>query len=381
MKISKAFWIFLTAAVLIGASVWLFMQYNNATKDRSSAEQLMAVAETTQGQLAGEEAGLNAQLSQADEDIKQWQARITLLRGGMTQAEAGLEQARSALPGGVENLDYDELLLVFARAAGLEVLSLETSGEDELELAGHAGFVTTTFVIHIKGDVSDILDLYARIVTDTSFRTGLVGGVVFELPLPMTDAEKAALAEDFYAELLADIESSFTAEQRVLQIEQAVLDLLGESYEHITVAQMTERVREAMAAKFGPEVANKLAQDIALALEEEVADTLVSTIASIYGEAAGALFAEGEPQLTPIFLDILGPDIVAQLQNLPVGSVPGVVSNIIVNKINAMIQARVEAMVDRAEIARRIAVIEADSQKAGALIAVSVVAYPGGSNG
>ncbi len=381
MKLSKTFWIILVVAILIASSALLFTQYNTAVKNRTAAQASVASQEQLRDQLVTEKAGLNSQLTQLADSIKQWQARIVVLQDGLRQAQAGLAQAQSQLPTGVDSIDYDEVLLAFAYTSGLEVLSLDTSDADYVEIEGQEGFVATTFTIRVRGTVPGVLDMYNRIVSDFSFRTGEVGSVTLEVAVPVTEAKKAELAASFFAQLLAELQASFTAEEQVLLIEQAIMDLLGESSDHLTVTQMTERIREVMAVRFGQGVADKFAADIALALEREVANSLVGIVANIYGKAAGELFTEGEPELTPGFLGTLGPDIIEVLRTIPPSNIPGIVSSLIADKLDALIQTRVEAMVDQTEIARRVAAVVAESEKTTAYISVTVTAYPGGSNG
>jgi hypothetical protein len=382
MKLSRGFWLSLAVVVLLVAGVWLFMQYNSANNSRSSAETKLSSAEQMRGQLLAEQAELNSQLAEASAAVQQWQIDIAVLEDGLRQAQDGLAQAQSELPGDINSIDYDEMLLGFARASGLEVIWLETSQPDSVEVQGNAGFAATAFTLDIKGTVPQVLDLYNRIVSDFAFRTGQIESVSIDVPLPMTDAEKAQLAEQVFNELLTELKASLSAEERVVLAEQAVMDLLDEPYDHMTVAEMTERIEETMGAMFGPDIAGRLSAEMALALEEEVADSLVGFVADVYGEMASQLFLVGDPELTPVISGLLGPEITEMLRQIPVNSVRAVVSNLIADKLYAMMDDRVVSLVDTTEVDRRVAEAAAEkAEEVTAHIILMVTAYEGGGDG
>ena len=378
MKISKTFLFFMAVVVVIAGSVWLYMQYGTAVKERTEAQEALESAGKVRDQLTAEKPGLNSQLADASAAIQTWQAKISVAQDKLAQAESGLVQAESQLPTEVNNLDYDEVLLAMAHASGLEVVSLETSGQENAQVGDNTNFVATSFSLNVRGPVSNILDFYNLITSDPAFRTGQIDSVNCGMPQPLTAAEKTDLSKTYYDQLLSELQDSLTVEERVVLIEEATMQLLNEKFDHVTLDQMTTRIREAMTANFGADVADRLAKDIALALEQQVADSLIQTIAGIYGEAVGKLFTEGKPQLTPVLLEVLGPEISDELRVVPVTSIPGIVSGVIANRLETAIQARIEGMVDRSEIERKLAKVELESGQATASISIIMSAYVGG---
>jgi hypothetical protein len=383
MKLPKGLLIFLAALMLISSSVWLFNQRSATLKRQDLAEEALANSLRVRSQLLAETPVLQGQLAQALDKKEEWQVKISKAQEELASAEKALAASQGRLPGKIDNLDYDEMLLAMCQACGLEVTGMETAEPDQAELSGTSGFMSTTFTINVTGTVTQILDLYNTIVADDGFRTSVIAPLVIRQPLPLTEKTKTELADEFYSVLLAELEASFTPEERVIMVEEAVMEMIGQEYEHLTVDEMTQRildVLEAASETIGDKLAGQLAADIADALENEVAGSLISTIADIYATAIGELFQEGEPVLTPEFTNLLGQEITEKLWLMPPDKVPGVVASLISEKLNKMVQTRIESMVDMDEVNRLVVEVEEQEGKATGTITVTVTTYEGGTD-
>jgi hypothetical protein len=383
MKLPKGLLIFLAALMLISSSVWLFNQRSATLKRQDLAEEALANSLRVRSQLLAETPILQGQLAQALDKKEEWQVKISKAQEELAEAEKALAASQAKLPGKIDNLDYDEILLAMCQACGLEVTGMETAEPDQAELSGTTGFMSATFTINVTGTLTQILDLYNTIVADDGFRTSVIAPLVIRQPLPLTEKIKTELADEFYSVLLAELEASFTPEERVIMVEEAVMEMIGQEYEHLTVDEMTQRildVLEAASETIGDKLAGQLATDIADALENEVAGSLISTIADIYATAIGELFQEGEPVLTPEFTNLLGQEITEKLWLMPPDKVPGVVASLISEKLNKMVQTRIESMVDMDEVNRLVAEVQEQEGKATGTITVTVTTYEGGTD-
>jgi hypothetical protein len=380
MNLPRSILVFLIIIALVSTSVWLFTQRSTAIESRDEVEAGLASSLKIRGQLVAEQPGLEAQLQKASEEKEEWQAKIAVAQQALDTAKEDLAACQAELPGKIEDLDYNEILLAMCQACGLEVVGMETAEPDQTEISEAMGFMAHTFTINVRGTVPQILELYNTIVTDNGFRTASLEPVVINQPLPVTEKARAELADEFYVELLSELEVSFTPEERVIMIEEAVLVLLDEECEHITVEEMTRRILDTIAADFGEKIAAELAAEIAGALENELAASLITTISDIYGSAIGELFEEGEPELTPKFLGLLGEQITQQLLLLPPEKIPGVVTGLISDKLNRMVRDRIESMVDLDEVARLVADVVEQAEKATGVITITVTTYEGGAD-
>jgi len=248
-----------------------------------------------------------------------------------------------------------------ARVAGVSLQTILTSDAGIADFSEKTFlFYGTNFSLSVVGEVENILQFVDLITKSADFRSGRIGNVSMSVPLPVpplvvTQEEQDAIAKRIWGEMLVEKRAEQSSFAMVVLTGQAVLEVLGAGSDIVTIQEMTELIRQAIAAKFGALIANQFAPELAEAVEEAVAERLITIIADIYSEAIGALFTPGNPQLTPEYGGILGEEITNALREIPPEIVPVVVNELITRNINIVLSGYIEDMVSPEDHAARVA--------------------------
>lgn len=351
MKLSRSFWSVLGVLSCLLAAILIFYMWNGATRERRTLRGDLDTARKVYSLLVKQKADLNAQLPGMDDTIKQGQDQIAALQVQLGQAQVSLKLTKSQLLVAAESIEYDEVLLGFAKASNLEVTSLTVSQPSVADMSTKEfTFNATTFAIKVRGTIPDILNFFNRIVTNPAFRSAQIEPVSFDIPLPvtavlLTQAQIDAIRNEITAAAFAGkTPPEITSYDRVLIIERAILEMLNEPSSGLTVEQMTQRIRDTIGAKFGTSIADLFSKEIAEVIERQLADSLIGIVAGIYGDEIGKLFTAGTPELVPTFTTgILGKAITEALKGIPPGQVAGVVKKVITEYLQSKVDQAVEA--------------------------------------
>jgi len=378
MKFTRSTWITLAVILLIVGAALLAVFYTRATSERNLAKDDLAAARLQLAALNKSTSDLNAQLVQVNADIAQWQSKIALLNSELAQAKVSLTQTQANFPTSVQTIEYDEILAGFAKAANLTVARCSATEPSTSDLGAGVTFYATTFTIEVNGKISDILNYIDKVVKSDSFKTASMSPVSFTVPQPLTQAQKDRMRADIKASLVAQADASLTAEQRMGIIEQAILQLLQEDSQGPTVAEMTQQIKDIITVEFGESIADSLASDIALAIEQNEADSLIGIVADIYGNYIGKLIAEGNSDLIAQLLGTFGEEIITELGNSVSSALPGQVVTIITSKLEALVAQQIEALVTDDSVNSLLAAAVTSAEMPSAKVTLTVYSYKGG---
>jgi len=389
MKLNKTFWVFIAIILFLVPAYLLWNSYKKAASEQRFFEDALNTAQIIYNAAIKERTNLNQQLTEVEAAIKLQQDQLAALQNDLRLSENAAAKAKARFPSVIPSIDYDELLMVLANNSGVEITNLSTSELAGVDMTG-VPFSSVTFTLDVHGATPGILDLINRLATDQAIRSGRVESITLTIPEPVTQATKDQMTAQLKAERLdevtAQISKSITTEQQIGFIERAILDVLDETPGPMTNEEMANRINEIIATSpFGPKIADQFSRDIALALEKKVAGTLTGAFAQLYGDAIGALFIAGEPALTPFFQGIFGEDVTVILKDIPPTAVASIVSGLITEKINTLaaqytseyITHTAAEKVDYSGINQQVAAFTAETEKASAIIGVTVLAYSG----
>ncbi len=347
--------------VVVVAGGILFQMRSSAVSSKKADEEALTIENLRRVSLNAQKQTLNQQIIDAREAVEQAEIRLTVLEETLVLAESELEDAKAKYPALVETIEYTETLLEMARSAGVTLLNISSSD------GGTAGFSTkefvfrgTNFTMNVTGDVLNILKFVDIVTASQDFRSGRIGNVDLSVPLPVpplvvTQQEQDAISDRIWQEMVLEMRAALSPYAMVVFTGQAVLEVLGAGSNNVTMETITERIRMAISAKFGALIANQFAPELAIAVEQALADSLVDIISTIYANEIGALFEAGDPQLTPEYGGILGEEITAELQNIPPSMVGGVVQELITRNINQVLDGYIEDLVSTEDHAARVA--------------------------
>lgn len=377
MKPSRSFFLSVFIIGFLIAAVVLGMKYKSATTDHKLAQKNLVAERVSLAALNQEKADLNTSLAQAVADIAAWNNKIALLQTALEQANLSLKQTQSKFPASVQTIEYNETLLGLARSSNLMMRTLVASEPSEGELTTKDfTFYTNVFTVVLDGKVSDILDFLNKVATNVLFKTGAITPVGFSIPQPLSQAEKDQMRADIKGQMVAEKSASITGRARVALIEQALLELLGESSAGPTVEEMTQAIKDVITRQFSPDVADLLAGAITQAIEEEMAGRLIDIVAEIYSKAIAALFTGDDiAGLLPVFNGPLGAKITEVIQGIPVSAIPTAVKKVISDTLNSMVAAKISAMVSDASVNAALAEEVTAAEMPSAQLTVAVYSY------
>ena len=407
MKFTRSTWVAIFVIVFMVAAVVLYLKYNSATKDRKLAQSHLDYTQQSQVNLNKTKADLAAQMTQADADVASWNSKIALLQTQLAQASLSVTQAKSQFPASAQTIEYNETLMGLAKSSNLTI-STQVATEPANAQIGQSGFnfYTNVFTINVSGKVSDILGFVDKVATNPAFNTAVITPVSFNIPIPpspeqsptpLSQAVKDQMRADLKAKMISDTDASIQGADRVALIEKALLTLLGDSATGPNIDQMTQSIKNIITVQFGASTANLLATQIALAIENNLASTLIDTVSGIYSTAISALFTDSSgllPQFTgPLRL---GDAITAAIQGIPAEAIPGTIQTVISDALNGMVADAIASKVSDASVDAALSVniaamlatqqVQLDQQYQAALaaavpsaqITVSVYSYKGG---
>jgi hypothetical protein len=296
----------------------------------------------------------------------------------LTQAEKDLQQTKDQFTSMAESIEYNEYLFSMAKTAKLMVLNIESSEANIADISTATDtFYSTTFTINLKGKVTNILSFVDLVVKDPAFKTSKIDSITFDIPIPLTQAQKddikAGIKADIkasiistieaehlarvterqalwdkqlalYAEKLVSTRASVTPYAMLIYTEQAILDVLEVPYNNLTVEDMRIKILNIIGAQFGANIANQYTPDIVDAIENGVASQLIDIVANIYGQVIGEMFTAGTPELTPQFGGPLGEDITIAVKDIPPSLVGGLVTELMKTRMQAKLEETMTAL-------------------------------------
>ena len=371
MKFTRSTWITLFITAFLVAAVVLYQMYTGANKAHTLARNNLSAAQLSLSALNKQKLALSAQLTQAVADVASWNDKIALLQTELGQAKLSLTQIQSKYPASIQTIEYNETLIALAKSSNV-TLQVVVATEPALGDLNNSSFnfYTSVFSISVSGKVSDILSFVDKISTNSSFSTGAISPVSFNVPLPPQPPVMPApplsptippppppldqttvnqMRAAIKTQMIADQDASVKGADRIALIEQSFLTLLGDNSAGPTVDQMTQAIKNIISKQFSPSIGNLLANQIALAIENDLAGSLVNTIAQTYSDAISALFVN-TGGLLPVFSGPLGAEITTAIQGIPAANIPGTISKVISDTLNSMVSAKIEAMVSDASI-------------------------------
>ncbi|RJO62552.1 MAG: hypothetical protein C4542_03205, partial [Dehalococcoidia bacterium] len=135
---------------------------------------------------------------------------------------------------------------------------------------------------------------------------------------------------------------------------------------------------DIITTQFSSSIADLLSNEIALAIENGLANSLIDTVAGIYSEAIAALFtADDYAKLLPVFSGPLGAEITAAIQGIPAQAIPGTIKTIISNTLNSMVLDSITAMVSDTSIDVALSDAVTAAEMPSAELTVAVYSYKG----
>jgi len=378
MKLTRSAFVSVFIVLVLVAAIVLGFLYKSANDSHKLAQSNLNAERLSLTALNKQKTDLAGQIAQATADVAAWNGKITLLQTALGQAGLSLKLTQSKFPASAQTIEYNETLMGLARSSNL-TMQLLVAAEPTSGQLGSAGFkfYINVFTIDVSGKVSDILDFVDKVVTNGIFKTGTLTPVKLDIPQPLSQAVKDQMRADIRAELVAQANANLTAVQRVVIIEKAILSLLEEPSAGPTVAEMTQKIKDIITVEFGANIANSLALDIALAIEQNEADNLIRIVADIYGNYIGQLIAEGRSDLIINFLGKFGEDITDALGEQVSSALPGQVVEIITKKLQALVAKQIEALVTDDSVNSRLATAVTVAEMPAAQLTVTVYSYKG----
>ena len=373
--------VFLVAAVLLGVT------YSGANSDHKQAQANLDAARASQAALTKEKTDLAAQLALAVADVASWNDKVALLQAELGQATLSLQQTQGKFPASAQTIEYNEMLMGLAKASNLTMRTVVATEPDFGNLStSEFTFYTNVFTIEVSGKVSDILDFVDKVSTNATFKTGVLSPVAFSIPQPLSQVAKDQMRLDLRNAMIAQVDASVTGTDRILLIEESFLTLFRGQVNEKTITEMTKSINDIIVSTFGQDVATLLSNEIALAIQNNLADTLIDTVATIYTEAMSALFLDtNTPGLLPTFSGFVGssgPDsidtlITEAIQGIPTDTIPGVIKKIITDKLNSLVAAKITRMVSDASVDAELLASVTAAEMPSAQLTIAVNSYKG----
>jgi hypothetical protein len=380
MKLSKSLLTTVFIVLFIVAAIVMWQMYNSAGGQHELAQSDLSKARLSQTSLNKLKTDLDTQLAQAAEDVAAWDDKLALLQTELAQANVSLSLAQKNFPASVQTIEYTETIMGLAKSAKLDVSLLASAAPQKGDLSTpEFTFYSNIFTIKISGPMSNILDFIDRISADKTFKTGAISPISFTIPPPLSQSDKDQMRADIKARMVAEKTASLPAESRVGLVEEALLNLLGDSSDGSTVAQMTQRIHDIIAAGISPQAADLLSNAIAVAIDNDLADKLVDIVAGVYADAIAKLFSEDDvANLLPLIAGPLGDDITTAIQVIPVDAIPRTVKSIITNALNKMVSDKITSMVADSDVEAALsAAVVTASGVPSAQFSIGVYSYNG----
>jgi hypothetical protein len=381
MKISRSVLISVLVILFVIGAIILGVMYRNAYNEKKQAQQMLDLSEIQQVALAKQKAQLEGQLAEAAAEVASWNDKIVLLQLDLEQANLALEQTQNKFPLSAQSIEYSESLISLAEASNVSLRIVTSTETDFAELStDDFTFYTNVFTVEIYGELGNILDFVDKIATSNLFKTGAITPVTFAIPQPLLQSTKDQMRIDIRTQQLAEIDASIQGVDRIMLIEAAFLELLGEKGDtgEQTLEEMTQRIYDIIQARYNPEIANLLASAIADAINNNLAANLTDIITTIYADAITSLFEDNTSELLPSFTGTdLSDDIIEAIQGIPDQEIWPVIKAVLVEKINSMVAAKIDAMVNENTVDDILAAQITDAEMPSAQLTVAVYSYRG----
>ena len=360
MKFTRTgfFALFITISLIAATTIGVL--YNSASAEHKTEQSKIDTAQLILSVLNKQKTDLAPKLAQAAADIASWNDKIALLQTTLAESGSTLKQAQAQFPATVATIEYNETLMALAKSSNLTMSTIVATGASSANISTpDFAFNTNVFTISLSGKVSDILGFVDKLTTHPGFSTAAITPLTFSIPLPfvpeplpapLTQAVKDQMRAEIKAKMLADVDTLVVGVDRVTFIEQCLLELLGNNSSGPTLTQMTQTIHDAIALQVSPQAANLVSEQIALAIENNLASSLIGTIAQTYSNAISALFSADSGNLLPVFTYALSNDITSAIQNVPSSQVSGVVTKVITDALNSKLSAKIAALVSDSSI-------------------------------
>ena len=148
MKPSKKVWLIVGIGVFAIVIAVLFSTYSRQAGEREQLENNLFTAQALLPRLTTQKGDLENQLA---------------------QAQSLLDRSRVKFPQSVESIEYGEDLFEIADDCDVEITKLTASMPTD-KGAGGVTYSVSSFVVGVKGDVSDILDFVDALRTGADFQ-------------------------------------------------------------------------------------------------------------------------------------------------------------------------------------------------------------------
>jgi hypothetical protein len=381
MKLTRSGLISILVTLFVIGAIILGVMYRNAYNDNKQAQQMLDSSQRQQNALIKLKTQLETQLAEAAASVAAWNDKITLLQLDLEQANQSLAQIQNKFPLSAQSIEYDEALIALAEASNL---SLRVVTATETETAGLStgdfNFYANVFTVEIRGEMSDILDFIDKIATSSIFKTGAITPVTFAIPQPLLQSTKEQMRIDIRTQQVAEIDASIQGIDRIMLIEEAFLQLLGEKGDtgEQTLEEMTTRIYDIIQAQYNPEIASLLAGELADAINNNLAANLTDIITTIYADAITSLFEDNTSELLPSFTGTdLSDDIIEAIQGIPDQEIWPAIKTVLTEKINSMVAAKIDAMVNENTVDDILAAQVTAAETSSAQLTVAVYSYRG----
>ncbi|MFC2026579.1 hypothetical protein ACFLUX_01220 [Chloroflexota bacterium] len=359
MRLNKTFWITLGVAIIIAASVTLYMLYQGQMREQDELNENLTAANTTLQLLAIEKGALEAQIAQLESDLTEQEGETGELEAEISRLEAELSrlederaqavaqamlilsEAEAKFLTSAESIEYDEILFGFAHDANLRLINIGTSVPGE-EGVDDITYNTTTFNITVWGDVAEILDYIDTIVAYEAFRTSVLATFTMNAPEPLTDREIDELEETIRAELTAQAIAEITTEDNVRFILEAIAEVTGEDKieKTMTVEEIAALIKERIAGLLGEDIATSLSQDLAGLIEGHINESIMSglirdkIVGPLAEEIAALILSGGDME------ELLGEDIAELLGEEIAGATQGDIETLLKEYIDNLVEQK-----------------------------------------
>jgi hypothetical protein len=248
-----------------------------------------------------------AELAERENELAQWEDTISQLEEQVVQLEISLSQTIEELPVSAESIEYDEKLILFAVDQDVEITAL-TASEPGSESIEGITYQTTSFSIEVKGEVADILAFINTMVSDNDFKTAVIGPVSLIIPEPLNDEQQEVLEEGLRSQFTDQALVEITTEEIIGFTLEAIDEVVGDEFidqlttgsdgslDTLSIAEMAATIKERIADSIylKQDYEGPLADGLAELIEQNIADSVVSTIVGPLAEQIAALIAPGE---------------------------------------------------------------------------------------
>ncbi|MDD4793987.1 MAG: hypothetical protein PHU18_01915 [Dehalococcoidales bacterium] len=355
MKLSSRTWVILLFVLLLAGAVVLYMMYSSKLDEREQALNNKAQAELLIPILQGQKADLDEELAGLEQNYIDLNQRLEELNITLEGANGALAESQDRLRLVVESIEYGEQLFTLAESTGVEITSI-TVGEPGNENISGITYEFADMQLEVKGLESEILAFIDAVANHESFKTTIIdpASITVAQPVEHEQPDSDSIREGFYQQLLTENLEALEPETLVDIIQEVTYDMFGLTIEDNTMDERIEYIAGLISLEFSEnlreDLAGKMAEDLANAIEQLIADQLAGKVAVYWGAAISEI-------LTPVVETILegeegttSGDQWADMYNWMgeevEGSIQGSLTSIISGYISSEIQQKTSEIVE-----------------------------------